>query len=243
MLNFVKGLKARVCNVAQKHILLYWVKWSCCPESRWYIMYLEKGKRNENNQTSVAAAGLRKSWSICAFPRIARIGQMPSCLLLPAPPSVPTSSAHAHVTYQWCRKYSAHSSAEIQSCRRRRSFSYNGRENAASVTCNSSPLKRQGKESLRQKTKKVLDKERSQTRANIGCDVWVVETTGACEGPEKWCRGCCLSVGQVILCFVSRGFVIFIKYVRSANLAMFVARISSMLTLAFLCVVFSHENG
>ena len=43
--------------------------------------------------------------------------------------------------------------------------------------------------------------------------------------------------------FVLGGFVIFMKYVRFANLAMFVSRISPMLTLASLCVVFSHENG
>ena len=46
-----------------------------------------------------------------------------------------------------------------------------------------------------------------------------------------------------MICFVSGGFVIFMKYVRFANLATFVARISPMLTLASLCVVFSHENG
>ena len=43
--------------------------------------------------------------------------------------------------------------------------------------------------------------------------------------------------------FVSPGFVMFMKYVRFANLATFVARISSMLMLASLCVVFSHENS
>ena len=38
-------VKARVCNVVQKHILLYWVKWSCYPESSQYIMYSEKGTK------------------------------------------------------------------------------------------------------------------------------------------------------------------------------------------------------
>ena len=37
-----------------------------------------------------------------------------------------------------------------------------------------------------------------------------------------------------MICFVSGEF---------ANLVTFVARISLMLTLASLCVVFSHENG
>ena len=46
-----------------------------------------------------------------------------------------------------------------------------------------------------------------------------------------------------MICFVLGGFVIFMKYIRFAVLAMFVARISTMLTLASLCVVFSHENG
>ena len=46
-----------------------------------------------------------------------------------------------------------------------------------------------------------------------------------------------------MMCFVSVGFVIFVKYVRFANVATFVARISPMLTLASLCVVFSHENS
>ena len=46
-----------------------------------------------------------------------------------------------------------------------------------------------------------------------------------------------------MICFVSGGFVIFMKYGRFANLATFVARISPMLTLASLCVVFSYENG
>ena len=45
----------------------------------------------------------------------------------------------ARVTLHWCRKYLVYSSAEIQSCRRRYLFGYNGRGNAASVTCNSSP--------------------------------------------------------------------------------------------------------
>ena len=40
-----------------------------------------------------------------------------------------------------------------------------------------------------------------------------------------------------MICFVSGGFVIFMKYVRFANLATFVACISPMLTLASLCVV------
>ena len=43
--------------------------------------------------------------------------------------------------------------------------------------------------------------------------------------------------GNDLFCF--GGFVIFMKYVRFAHLA----PISPMLTLAFLCVVFSHENG
>ena len=55
-------------------------------------------------------------------------------------------------------------------------------------------------------------------------------------------RGCSLSVGQVMICLVSGEFVIFVKYVRFANMATFVARNSPMLTLAS-CVVFSHENG
>ena len=38
-------IKARVCNAVQKHILLYWVKWSCYPESSQYIMYSEKGTK------------------------------------------------------------------------------------------------------------------------------------------------------------------------------------------------------
>ena len=42
-----------------------------------------------------------------------------------------------------------------------------------------------------------------------------------------------------MICFVSGGFVIFMKYVKFANLA----RISPVLTLASLCVVFSHENS
>ena len=46
-----------------------------------------------------------------------------------------------------------------------------------------------------------------------------------------------------MICFVSGGFVIFMKYVRFANLATFVARISPMLPLASLRAVFSHENG
>ena len=45
-----------------------------------------------------------------------------------------------------------------------------------------------------------------------------------------------------MICFVLGGFVIFMKYVRFANLATFVARISQMLMLGSLCVVFSHEN-
>ena len=47
--------------------------------------------------------------------------------------------------------------------------------------------------------------------------------------------------GNDLFCF--RGFVIFMKYVRFANLAAFVARISPMLMLASLSVVLSHENG
>ena len=46
-----------------------------------------------------------------------------------------------------------------------------------------------------------------------------------------------------MICFVSWGFVIVMKYVRFANLATFVARISPMLMLASLCVLFGHENG
>ena len=46
-----------------------------------------------------------------------------------------------------------------------------------------------------------------------------------------------------MICFVLEEFVIFMKYVRFANLATFVAHISPMLPLASLCVVFSHENG
>ena len=38
-------IKARVCNIVQKHILLYWVKWSFYPESSQYIMYTEKGTK------------------------------------------------------------------------------------------------------------------------------------------------------------------------------------------------------
>ena len=87
-----------------------------------------------------------------------------------------------------------------------------------------------------------LDKKKKSDSSQHRCSVWVVETTGACEGPEKWCRGCSLSVGQVMTCFVSLGFAIFIKYVRFANLATFVARISPTLTLASLCVVFSQSG-
>ena len=38
-------IKARVCNVVQKHILLYWVKWSCYPESSQYMTYSEEGMK------------------------------------------------------------------------------------------------------------------------------------------------------------------------------------------------------
>ena len=37
----VVDVKARVCDVVQKHTLLYWVKLSCYPESSQYIMYSE----------------------------------------------------------------------------------------------------------------------------------------------------------------------------------------------------------
>ena len=60
---------------------------------------------------------------------------------------------------------------------------------------------------------------------------------------ERKSDPCSLSAGQVMIRFVSVWFVIFMKYVRFANLAMLVARISPVLTLASLCVVFSHENG
>ena len=59
-------LKARVCNVVQKHILLYWVKWSCYPESSQYIMYSEKG-------TKIIKPKLTNP---CFLARIAQIGQM-----------------------------------------------------------------------------------------------------------------------------------------------------------------------
>ena len=38
-------LRWSVITVVQKHILLYWVKWSCYPESSQYIMYSEKGTK------------------------------------------------------------------------------------------------------------------------------------------------------------------------------------------------------
>ena len=46
-----------------------------------------------------------------------------------------------------------------------------------------------------------------------------------------------------MICFVSGGFVVFMKYIRFANLATLVACIIPKLTLASLCVAFSHENG
>ena len=38
----VNGLKL---GSVQNHILLYWMKWSCYPESSQYIMYSEKGTK------------------------------------------------------------------------------------------------------------------------------------------------------------------------------------------------------
>ena len=109
--NIHARIKARVCNVVRKHILLYWVKWSCYPESSQYIMYSEKGTKN--NQTSVAAAGLKKSWPIRAF----RPNSMDwsDAFMSPSacspPLSLPPPCMH---TFHRCQKYSAHSSAEIQ---------------------------------------------------------------------------------------------------------------------------------
>ena len=135
---FLYSFKARVCNVVQKHILLYRVKWSCYPESSQYIMYSEKGMKIIGPLWQLVR--LRKIWPISAI----QPGQhgLVRCMdwsdaFMSRPQSLPPP--RVHVTFHWCQKHSAHSSAEIGSCRRSRSFGYNGRENAASVTCNSSP--------------------------------------------------------------------------------------------------------
>ena len=80
-------------------------------------------------------------------------------------------------------------------------------------------------------TKKALDKERSRTEST---SVWPL------SGGDNWGMWRAWKVmqrllsfcwtGNYLFCF--KGFVIFMKYVRFANLATFVARISPMLTLA-----------
>ena len=108
-------------------------------------------------------------------------------------------------------------------------------------------LKRQEKESLRQKwlqrnrlwmikKKEVRPGSTSVWRLSGGYNWGVWRAYKVMQRLLSFCW-------QVMICFVSGGFVIFMKCLRSANLAMFVARISPMLTLASLCVVFSHENG
>ena len=91
------NFKARVCNGVQKHILLYWVKWSCYPESTEYIMYSEKG--TETIRPLLQLQDKEKADQSVLFARIALIGQMPSCLVLPTPSSVPPSSSHTNVTF------------------------------------------------------------------------------------------------------------------------------------------------
>ena len=81
---------------------------------------------------------------------------------------------------------------------------------------------------------------KKSARVNIGAAFEWWRQLGHVEGLS---RGCSLSVGQVMICFVLGAFVIFMKYLMFANLATFLAHISLVLTLASLCVVFSHENG
>ena len=127
-------LKARVCNAVQKHILLYWAKWSCYPQSSQYIMYSEKGTK------IIRPLWQLQDWekadqSMLFGTKIEKDAFMSHSACAPLCPSL----FHAcTLTFHWCWKYSGHSSAETQSCRRKK-FGYHGRGNAARLTCNSSP--------------------------------------------------------------------------------------------------------
>ena len=89
-------------------------------------------ERNGSNQTSVAAAGLTTSWPIRAIQSeqlwLVRCSDWSDVFMSRPPP----------------RMMPEIFSSLLCSCRRR-SFGHNGRENAASVTCNSSPAKKERK--------------------------------------------------------------------------------------------------
>ena len=135
-------------------------------------------KRNKNNQTSVAALGLRKIWPI----RAVRPGHHRLVRCLHVSSSVPLRVHTLHFTDARNIQCTPLQKYELQE----KKFIWLQWQ-----------ARKRKPEAEKAAKKKAPDKERSRWHR---CSVWEVETIGACEGLEKWCRGCSLSVRQVIMC-------------------------------------------
>ena len=123
----------------------------------------------------MAAVGLRKIRPI----RAVRPGQHGLVRCLNVSPSVPPSSACAHVTFHWCWKYSAHSSAEIRVVGEDVHLVTMAEKMQPGLLVTAKKARKENK-SLRQERlqrKRLLDKVRSRTESTLvqrlsGGDNW-----------------------------------------------------------------------